>query len=682
MSARSIRRSHERDAARKGRLVCRRAALATGAVAATAAITAPGAQAANFPVSNLNNAGANSLRGAILSANAAAGADSVTFTGAATSGEITLLTQIPITGDLTITGPGRQLSISGDADNDNVRDFATGDAVQGDTRIFNITDATSPGSPTQNVSISGLTLKEGVADYYDSGTAGQERESGGAILVTESNLTLTDVAMTDNVSTNVGGAVYLYADGPTTTAGKLTISNSTFTNNRALSAGGAIAGSGRKYGSPGDIEPGTEITNTVVSGNRAGGSNFGAFGTDSSPEGGGIITKYGPGLITGSTITGNTVQTGVAPSANGNGGGIYMGGGRIVGSVISGNTAGSGAGGVELHAAKLIGSTVSGNSVVTGIGGGVISTSKYLTEPKAIENSTISGNSAGGTTTYEGRGAGVAAYSYVGGVTKISNSTIAGNTATREAGGVITFRFSDEEPAVDLQSSIVADNIAAGTASDLAGVKADGMTQIPDPGAFQSGFSLIEAPGASLLKGSPSGSNLTGVDPQLAPLAANGGFTQTHALGLTSPAIDSGQANGFIADQRGSARPVESVATNAPLSDGTDIGAFEVQDASAVGGDPSTDFTKKPPKKAKLKGKAAKVTLQFSGVSNAGAPGPLEFECKVDKVDFVPCASPLKLKLAKGKHSIEVRAVDSAGRTDSTPAKAKIKVVKKKPKKK
>ena len=98
MSARSIRRSHDRR--------LRRARLATGAALGGSALLASGAQAANFPVTNLNNAGANSLRAAITSANGAAGADTISFSGAGASGEIVLLTEIPITDDLTINGPG------------------------------------------------------------------------------------------------------------------------------------------------------------------------------------------------------------------------------------------------------------------------------------------------------------------------------------------------------------------------------------------------------------------------------------------------------------------------------------------------------------------------------------------------------------------------------------------------
>ena len=76
------------------------------------------------------------------------------------------------------------------------------------------------------------------------------------------------------------------------------------------------------------------------------------------------------------------------------------------------------------------------------------------------------------------------------------------------------------------------------------------------------------------------------------------------------------------------------------------------------------------------------MKVKFSGTDNAAPPGPLTFECKVDKGAFDDCKSPLKLRLAKGKHTVEVRAIDADGNVDATPATAKIKVKKQKAKKK
>ena len=58
-------------------------------------------------------------------------------------------------------------------------------------------------------------------------------------------------------------------------------------------------------------------------------------------------------------------------------------------------------------------------------------------------------------------------------------------------------------------------------------------------------------------------------DPFLGPLADNGGFTQTHALGAGSSAIDAGDPSFCPAtDQRGVVRPIGS---------GCDIGAYEYE---------------------------------------------------------------------------------------------------------
>lgn len=672
MSARSIRRSHEREEERRGRRAARRAGLAVGAVAATAAIAAPGAQAANFPVSTLANLGAGSLRAQITAANGAAGADTITFTGGATSGEITLATEIPITDDLTITGPGAgQLAISGDSDNDNVRDFATSNVALGDTRIFNVSDPSSPGSPPQQVSISGLTLKEGVADSF-SGTL--QDESGGAVYATDTAVTLTNVTLTDNVATDHGGAVYVRA----ASAGSLTATGSTFSSNRALDDGGAVAVEPVKY-DPDENKAGTTISSSTFTGNRTGGTDFGGL-SGSGGSGGALATKYEV-QISDTTITGNSAVDGSA-------GGAYLAGyGTVQRSTIAGNTADDLGGGVLLSGVDLRSSTVSGNSTGA-LGGGVMVApgfAKYGGAVARIDDSTVSGNSAASPSPYGGYGGGIAIYGAGDTDTLVTrNSTIAANSASKNGGGIVAINIIPDAATafIRLKSTLVADNNAAGAADDLTALDADSGPPVEIPVGFAAGFSLIEAPGLTSLEGDPAGSNITGIDPKLSPLASNGGPTQTQAIAPTSPAVDSAQANGFTTDQLGQPRTVDAVATDAPLSDGTDIGAFELRDTKAPGGDPSTDFSKKPPKKVKLKKGVGKVKLQFTGTVNSGAPGPLSFECKVDKGEFTACKSPLKLKLEKGKHTVEVRAVDSSGRVDGSPAKAKIKVKKAKPKKK
>jgi adhesin/invasin len=71
-------------------------------------------------------------------------------------------------------------------------------------------------------------------------------------------------------------------------------------------------------------------------------------------------------------------------------------------------------------------------------------------------------------------------------------------------------------------------------------------------------------------------------DPQLQPFGYNGGFTPTMAILRTSPVVNKGNddsALGTGVDQRGRARPVIYPGIPlAPGGDGSDIGAFELQD--------------------------------------------------------------------------------------------------------
>jgi hypothetical protein len=131
-----------------------------------------------------------------------------------------------------------------------------------------------------------------------------------------------------------------------------------------------------------------------------------------------------------------------------------------------------------------------------------------------------------------------------GGSTTLSYATVAGNTD-----GIDTLSGADT-----MVGTIVANSTTVnctGTMTETTGFNLDSGNSC--------GFSVS--------------TDLTGADPLLAALAANGGPTATQALGAGSPAVDAGgtAAQGCPAvDQRGAARPDE------PSDNGTcDIGAFE-----------------------------------------------------------------------------------------------------------
>src|SRR4051794_8762461 len=139
---RARRKAAGSGAAQSGKILASGAALTLGL---GFGLGAP-AEAATFNVSNLNDSGAGSLRQAVLDANAAAGADVITFQAGLT-GTITLTSgQIFVTDSVDVQGPGQAVvTVNGN------------DA----SRIFYVY-ASAP-EPI-DVTISGLTLTGGNAD--------------------------------------------------------------------------------------------------------------------------------------------------------------------------------------------------------------------------------------------------------------------------------------------------------------------------------------------------------------------------------------------------------------------------------------------------------------------------------------------------------------------------------------
>ena len=176
-----------------------------------------------------------------------------------------------------------------------------------------------------------------------------------------------------------------------------------------------------------------------------------------------------------------------------------------------------------------------------------------------LTDCTITGNSAGnggqGGSYYSNAhgGNGGAIYSDFANVTVVA-CTIASNSVGLRGYGTNGIGGGICSAAVGgsvLLNSIVALNI--GDSPDVAG-------------AFQShGHNLIGMDSSS--SGFSAPGDLVGLNPELGPLADNGGPTLTMALLPGSPAIDAGSAVGAPAtDQRGVPRPQGA---------GVDIGAFE-----------------------------------------------------------------------------------------------------------
>ena len=68
----------------------------------------------------------------------------------------------------------------------------------------------------------------------------------------------------------------------------------------------------------------------------------------------------------------------------------------------------------------------------------------------------------------------------------------------------------------------------------------------------------------------------------------------------------------------------------------------------------------------RLNKRSRQAAVRFRG---SGGVGRLSFKCKVDRRRWMSCRSPLIYKhLKKGKHTVQVKAVDRGGHSDRTPA--------------
>jgi CSLREA domain-containing protein len=656
MSERSLRREHQRrldGTERRRARRARRAGLAATAAVGAIGIFAPSAQAASFEVNTLSDHAPDgscdaapdcTLREAVLAANTNAQNDTITFLSGLTgtinlqSGQI----QINDANGVDIQGPGTGvITVSGDK---------TGDGPSADdSRVFYVADLPGNG----DTSISGLTVTGG---YASSGGGGAISTDAGSGPYSETHTYLDHVSITGSqTTTGNGGGVYAQ--------GSLTISHSTISGNQAPSSG--PGGNGGAI----DAQKYLGIDNSTISGNVAtyqggGISHSGKYGMqisdsvisgNSAAEGGGFeyraLTpfKYSHTDITGTTIKGNSATD--------------YGAGGAIGRINGGNQI------------TISHSTLSGNNGPV-YGGGLAFTGTIYGSVQTVD-STISGNSAatGGGVALGPCGCAIPGGDrLVGpkGSVSFDNSTISSNTASTAGGGIYLGQYYASSPpyysaTIPLNSTIVADNTAAGAKQDLD--RGNNSTN----GGFDLAFSLVEAPGDAPLTKTAS---IIGADPKLGGLADNGGPTLTQLPADTSPVIDQGHAPADLkTDQRGKERTVETPIPNAPGGDGTDIGSIEL---ASVPVGPQTELKagqNRKPKKVKTRKKFKKFRVNF-GADQPGA----KFQCKVDNGDFAPCTSPFTARLRSGRgkgrlHQITIQAVDASGKATGPPFAFFVRVV-------
>ena len=369
----------------------------------------------------------------------------------------------------------------------------------------------------------------------------------GAVTISKNNLTLTGPSSGVTISSMDYNNGFIQIDRVLnhTGTGTLTLNHVAVTFGSPYSTtsnvlGGCIYSAGSVY-----------LRNTRVSSCSADASSM------HFASGGGIFTK-GDLKLKYSTIDGNAAGNLSAFGADG-GGAYVVGNFTATYSTISGNRVGGSfggfGGGVEAKKnVTIAASTISGNSAHTEFGAiwikGDPSANSAL-----ISNSTISGNLA----------------TIVGGIyskipTTVRNSTIAFNDPSGLVIGAGSVTI-----AVNLQSSLLSNNIAFSSEDDFA---VGGTGTVTVTGANN----LIRVTSSSVPP-----DTITGACPLLGPLRNNGGLTLTHALLSHSPAIDKGNNAATLGeDQRGILsdgfpRPYPRVSGSF-----ADIGAYDVQQGDII----------------------------------------------------------------------------------------------------
>jgi CSLREA domain-containing protein/uncharacterized repeat protein (TIGR01451 family) len=590
-----------------GATLLRRATVLAAATTLGLLATGGAANAASFTVTTTNdsNDGACtpslcSLRDAVVAADAAGGASTISVSA----------------GTYKLTRPSTASNdpTNGDLDINNNASVTITGAGSGSTIIdANQIDRAFAVQNGAGLSLSGLTIENGNA----SSLVPSLGDPGGAIY-SDGALALTaDVALRGNFAANGGGAVY----SDHGTGSSLTLTGATFARNgvATFQDGGAIYDN-----SPGSMSVSKSLfrdnyTQSGIGGALFGGSAAGPMTIDQTTLSDNRSLSDGGAIYWDDNVSVSITNSSFDGNSGADGGAIYddlsssmtlsndsfthnsatsgsEGGGAVVlnatastqytlnQDVFDGNTAGSADGGAVLWLLgqlTSIGSTFINNSASAG---GAFALQNGFGHPQfMLVNATISDNTASGT------GGGI--YVQFSTPATLTNDTIAYNaTGSGQGGGIddaSLFRLtSGSQIGNGVENTAVAKN--SGGDCDTS----DTFTSTFDQGHNLDGDS-------SCFGGTGAPADQRGVDPKLSGPADNGGPVAgdpntgqqrilTYAEQAGSPMIDAGTNNGCPStDARGVARPQGAAC---------DIGAFEAAAASLSVSDsaPSTGTTGNP----------------------------------------------------------------------------------------
>jgi hypothetical protein len=389
---------------------------------------------------------------------------------------------------------------------------------------------------------------------------------GGSQLSITSNVTITGPgAHLLTISGNEASRVFLASENTNVSMSGLTITHGRITGATVGIMGGGILSFASQF----------TLADCVIRSNSAVGVG------PANGFGGGICSRAGLLTLERCLISDNTAMGETYAGADG--GGIYCVWTflRLIDCTVKNNLAGSGAhanvagGGIfstlgDCHLARC---TFSGNTAIGGDnaaiwGGGILARYGNL----KVTSCTFSGNKARGGNGGSVRGGGV---SYVSDTSNdqiaLSSCTLSGNSA--DGGGTTSIRgggfYKSGSGTMLMQNTVLHRGNGSGT-----NVFID---------AFSNGITSLGYNISSDFTGPLTSTDLRNTDPQLGPLADNGGPTFTHGLLPNSPAIDAGDPafapNNYepplTTDQRGVGFPRILRGKGNTIDARIDIGAYE-----------------------------------------------------------------------------------------------------------
>lgn len=489
------------------------------------------------------------------------------------------------------------------------------------------------------VTLRNLRIQNGLASAGGLGTLGGGLYSAGALTVERSVIS----GNTATTTSGLGAGIFINGNN----AGTATITESTFTANSgamgaavyayqttaALTANTFVGNAGTNSGGAIMNENATlTLVNNTFSGNQT-----------ASGSGGALYQLGGSSVLTHNTFTGNTAGT--------SGGALYnfLGAMTLRNTIVSGNTApsgrecfnetGGGGGTLTANAHNVLG--------VSGSAGGCPAGATDVVPAGALTTVVKSLGDNGGPTQTHG---------LPGGSPALDTADMAFCPFTDQRGAGRPQLTGCDVGAFE-ESGLVALAVNATTADGLYGPGAVIAVQV----TFSHIVTVIGTPQLTLETGA--------VDRVVDYTGGSGTATLTFSYTIQAGDLSSDldyagtgalSRNGGIIQDLGLVNAVLTLPTPGAVGSLGAARALVIDGAApdtAITGhptDPSPDST---------------ATFSFTG-TDLGAAGVGGFECALDAAPFQTCASPAAFggPLADGPHTFQVRAIDTLGNVDPTPA--------------